>query len=39
VFAYIGGEKMKKQSRLNYIKRTRRIDKKPLIVPERKESK
>ena len=30
---------MKKQNRLNYIKRVRRIEKQPLTVPERKESK
>lgn len=28
-----------KKNRLNYIKRVRRIEKQPLIVPERKESK
>lgn len=28
-----------RKNRLNYIKRVRRIEKQPLIVPERKESK
>lgn len=28
-----------RKNRLNYVKRVRRIEKQPLIVPERKESK